>query len=80
MKWLREIETYCSPSVCKVLVGNKVDRVSQKDNCAGRGLADARRSSQGKSVRLKGNSLQIEWVWDSLVRDNVYNVSQLYCI
>jgi GTPase SAR1 family protein len=27
VKWLREIETYCSPDVCKVLVGNKVDRV-----------------------------------------------------
>lgn len=26
MKWVREIETYCSEDVVKILVGNKVDK------------------------------------------------------
>lgn len=27
MKWVREIETYCSEDVVKIVVGNKVDKV-----------------------------------------------------
>lgn len=28
IKWFREIETYCAEDVVKILVGNKVDKVS----------------------------------------------------
>lgn len=28
VKWFREIETYCGEDVAKIIVGNKVDKVS----------------------------------------------------
>lgn len=31
IKWFREIETYCSEDVVKILVGNKVDKASGAD-------------------------------------------------
>lgn len=31
LRWFRELDTYCGEGVVKVLVGNKVDKVSYSD-------------------------------------------------
>ncbi|KAI9635178.1 small GTPase superfamily [Dioszegia hungarica] len=47
VKWLTEIDTYCSTGVCKLLVGNKVDRELSRQVSTTEGREFAQRMGMG---------------------------------